>query len=649
MTAPLHQGRLLAEILTEHGPLHDDDLTQHLRAAGVTEPAGTLRRLRLGIDVPARQLIDGRWVWLPTVLAGRVFTRRITEFEANFDLLTITPDLEPMAALCGYPRYQRLADGSPIQPVAPGADRLLDQLDIPPDLLDDEGALALAVGTFEALGVDEGDLVGLRLSSAGLVVERVSTAAATTAGAQLAALLGEWPRYVGTLVWTACDSAPTLFTEATAPLSEIAADRGLAQRGEWLAPPDFDFRDWDFLRGCARLKRRHRLDSTDAIALNTLLGLAHGMTAHQLRELALGEDVTELEASEFDEVVVGALADPAIAEALAVETAEDGRGSAAGLRLLTEVLAPKVPPSAQAACQWLRAVAMERDGDIAGSERALLAAEALDGDWPPALRDLARIASDRGDVEAGLALLRRAGAPANDPLVYLLRRHRCKPRTDLGRNQPCWCGSGRKYKKCHLHRSELSLPDRVAWLYHKAIQHVLYGDWTDLRYAVAWARCRRIFADDDAFNAALADPVAIDAILSEGGGFDEFLKVRGPLLPEDERALVEKWLLVERSVFEIECVEQGGSITARDVRTGERHEADEHLTRHPLQAGQLVCARVAPDGAGMRFFGLEPISAQQRDPLLALLNTRPDPVELVAQLSDDAGDADSSQAAPRSA
>ena len=24
----------------------------------------------------------------------------------------------------------------------------------------------------------------------------------------------------------------------------------------------------------------------------------------------------------------------------------------------------------------------------------------------------------------------------------------------IGRNDPCWCGSGLKYKKCHLNRSE---------------------------------------------------------------------------------------------------------------------------------------------------------------------------------------------------
>ncbi len=28
---------------------------------------------------------------------------------------------------------------------------------------------------------------------------------------------------------------------------------------------------------------------------------------------------------------------------------------------------------------------------------------------------------------------------------------------DLGRNDDCWCGSGRKYKKCHLAEDEKKL------------------------------------------------------------------------------------------------------------------------------------------------------------------------------------------------
>ena len=70
---------------------------------------------------------------------------------------------------------------------------------------------------------------------------------------------------------------------------------------------------------------------------------------------------------------------------------------------------------------------------------------------------------------AALALLRRAGAGPDHPLVELLTRYRAEPRRDLGRNQPCWCGSGRKYKKCHLGREQLPLAERAGWLYAKAV------------------------------------------------------------------------------------------------------------------------------------------------------------------------------------
>ncbi|NOZ25813.1 MAG: hypothetical protein GXO94_06975 [Nitrospirae bacterium] len=28
------------------------------------------------------------------------------------------------------------------------------------------------------------------------------------------------------------------------------------------------------------------------------------------------------------------------------------------------------------------------------------------------------------------------------------------PVPKLGRNEPCWCGSGKKYKKCHLEEDD---------------------------------------------------------------------------------------------------------------------------------------------------------------------------------------------------
>ncbi|MBS9535476.1 SEC-C domain-containing protein [Mycobacterium sp. M1] len=624
--------RLLSEILTEHGPLDEDAIAQHARDADSADPARIIRRLRLGIDVPTGQLVDGRWVWLPAVLAGRIFTRRVTEEEVSFDLLTISRDLDPIAALCDYSSYQQLADGSTIRLVTRDDHRLLDQLDVPAAFVDAGGALVLAVGTFEALGVAAGDLVGVRLGAAGLVVERVSTVAPSTAGARLSMLLGDRPEFADTLAWTLCAADATLFVEPAAPLSELVADQGLLQHGAQLAPPDFDFARWVFEQRCSELALRHHLDNDDAVTLAGLLELYHRMTLRSLRE-----QTPEVESDEAVEQAGAALIDPRITELLAIETLRHGRFSAGGLRLLADTVEPTASLSIRAACRWLRAVAMEREGDMDGFERELLAAQAIDGTYPLPLLDLARIASDRGDVETGLALLHHAGAGPDHPLAYLLQRHRVAPRTDVGRNAPCWCGSDRKHKRCHLRTNGLPLPDRVGWLYHKAIQYVLFGDFTDLRHEVAWERCRStIIDDDDAFNAALADPLVIDAVLFEGGGFDEFFRVRGSLLPDDEWELAMQWSLVQRAVFEVEQVHAGRGVTVRDVSTGEHHEVGRRMTDLPFQCGQLICARVVSDGAELQFFALQPISAQQRDPLAALLKYGADPVELVAQLSDGA-------------
>ena len=70
----------------------------------------------------------------------------------------------------------------------------------------------------------------------------------------------------------------------------------------------------------------------------------------------------------------------------------------------------------------------------------------------------------------------RCAGGAHSPTSPTLRApsnrssRRLEPRgTRLGRNDPCWCGSGRKFKRCHQNATELpALPDRVGWLCRKA-------------------------------------------------------------------------------------------------------------------------------------------------------------------------------------
>ena len=86
----------LARILAEHGPLHEDDIARRVRDSGVADPDTLLDEVLDETECPARQLVDDRWVWLPTVLAGRVFTHRLGAEEAAHDILTVTPNLDPI-------------------------------------------------------------------------------------------------------------------------------------------------------------------------------------------------------------------------------------------------------------------------------------------------------------------------------------------------------------------------------------------------------------------------------------------------------------------------------------------------------------------------------------------------------------------------
>ena len=112
------------------------------------DPDSLLQWNMLEMDCPARQLVDDRWVWLPAVLAGRVFTHRVSADESAHDVLTVTPDLDPITTLCEHEQYQRLADGSTARVVLAGYDdELLEERGIPAEAIDPAGALLLMPGT----------------------------------------------------------------------------------------------------------------------------------------------------------------------------------------------------------------------------------------------------------------------------------------------------------------------------------------------------------------------------------------------------------------------------------------------------------------------------------------------------------------------
>ena len=486
------------------------------------------------------------------------------------------------------------------------------------------------------LDVAEGDTVCLRLTADGLALDRVTSSRGRgrrAAGRDSRRGRTDLRRRGGV---DRVRRGAALFTDPLPPLSEIVEEHGLAHRGEWLAPSGFDFNRWQFERRSELLAERRGLDLDDALVLTSLVSL-YDQVARVLIEAgdadAVATDDGQIRAADGSFGAVGELggqlADPLLAELMVAETVGADRSGAAALGLFAKMLEPRVPRAARVACRWLRAVSLDRIGDIDEAERELLAAESMDPDWPLPLIDLARIASDRGDVERGLALLRRAGAGPDHPWRNCWRHiepslaatSAATSRAGAGRPQIQEMPSGaRAAGACRA--GELVVREGHSVCADRRMERLLAE--------VGYERYRHTHDVPEALAAGMADPLVIDAVLFEGGAFAEFLEVRGSLLPDDERLLAEQWLLVDRSVFEVERVNPGENITVRDVRNGDVHEVRERTASRQLKAGQLICARVVPADDSMQFFGgVEPIALQERDRVIDLLDTEPDPVELV--------------------
>lgn len=654
---------VVCQALSDRGATAEDDLLDMLEADGVDlgdDPEATLAEVLDGDAELAMPLLDERWAWIPALLDGRTFTHRLSELEVEHDLISWSPDLAPISMLTVSETYQRLVDGSPVSDVSPLLDGdVLAARGVPTTAVDGEGAMLLPSGHFAARGVVAGDLVGLTVTPNGFDFATVAAPVPCNIGTALTALLDErpdGPEALDVAVWTVCADNDSLFRGPAEPLGDLLAASGLACSGDWIACGGFDFGAWRVAARIERIRLRHQLDEDGALAaLATVrlyeqtLELVEAVQAAQdsgdERDLTglvsqLTPDPMPAEAAQETDsdratvrVALECLADPVVAAAALDEIRSRDEDFGVALGVFAESAEPLAPRVARPALRWLRAKAHEALGDIEAAEAALHAAESLDPSWPLTLLSLVRYASDRGDVERGLALLRRAGAPGDHELVELLEHFRPTPRPDMGRNQRCWCGSGRKYKVCHLNREQLPLDQRAAWLYQKTAMGLLDGPFARQLFETAQARAQ--YSDSpEAFEHSIRDAVVCDAVLFEGGGFSDFLSTRGFLLPEDERSLAEQWLLVERSVYEVLDVSRGEGFTVRDVRTGDVHQVRERAGSTQAQVGRFYCARVVPAGDTMQIFGgMEPVSLGERDDLIALLDGVPGPADLVAALS----------------
>ena len=248
---------------------------------------------------------------------------------------------------------------------------------------------------------------------------------------------------------------------------------------------------------------------------------------------------------------IPALADPDAVATVAEQLVGGGLVTVEQMGTLVDRLDEVTTPAAAEGIAFLRSRLEEWRGDDA--QEATLGPLVATARQPAALVDAAWFAADRGDARGALALLRGAGVPADDPDLQITSRYAAAGPRSVGRNDPCWCGSGRKHKQCCLRLNGHDLASRAAWLQAKAVTYLQRPPQRSALLGIATASAGLTTPDEDPARviAAACDALVTEICLFEGGVFASFVDRRGALLPDDELALAHEWAKDRHRVWEV--------------------------------------------------------------------------------------------------
>ncbi|MEO8034928.1 MAG: SEC-C metal-binding domain-containing protein, partial [Acidobacteriota bacterium] len=184
-----------------------------------------------------------------------------------------------------------------------------------------------------------------------------------------------------------------------------------------------------------------------------------------------------------------------------------------------------------------------------------------------------------------------------------------------GRNDPCPCGSGKKYKKCHLQSA--TARDVPAETVHEMDRRLVesIGRFAFHRFGEDWAPEIADEDDDEAVLQLYVPFLSWSAVVDGRRVAEHFYERRQHQLSDDEDAWFEAQRKAWLSVMEVEKVEPG-FVHIHDLLTGERRVVNELLASRTLVLRDTLLARVI-DFRGESYFGgmytrsLSPLQAME--------------------------------------
>jgi len=185
--------------------------------------------------------------------------------------------------------------------------------------------------------------------------------------------------------------------------------------------------------------------------------------------------------------------------------------------------------------------------------------------------------------------------------------------TKIGRNSPCPCGSGKKYKHCCLARGQNSGPsapahgaaDRSQASAVQALiafarrpefdgdlemaQMLFWGPWLTERTEEEMRKVMELPQSETMFNAWLVFDMDLDAGRTLA---DVYIERQGSRMHQDDRAHLERIMKTHIGLYEVEEVRRDEGFRLKDLWTNNRIWVHERLATHTLQQWDLLAARL---------------------------------------------------------
>lgn len=176
-----------------------------------------------------------------------------------------------------------------------------------------------------------------------------------------------------------------------------------------------------------------------------------------------------------------------------------------------------------------------------------------------------------------------------------------------GRNDPCYCGSGKKYKQCHLKEDQAAEREQRAW---KEAGRFVHRDLIkfarDERFAEAFAAALPYYwdgyydienADAMSMDEAIRffDWFAFDYTPPEGQRLIEvYHQEKQSELSTYQQAVLDEWLESEPAGAFTLTGYDGQTLHLRDFLTGEEKDVHEASGHGSVEIGDVILARILP-------------------------------------------------------